>query len=915
MPQYQKQGGKGGGNGPVQGYTYYTSFLMGLCEGPIHGYRTTFLNQQFLFYLNGSGLEVATGGSTPQAPWGYLSANYPGQALGYNGLAYVGAHNYNLGSSPNLPQFSFVLQGIVGPGQSIWKGNVVNGFDSDPALIIQDFLTNSQYGVLFPAASIDATTLLTTRASATVTISIAPPAVVTWAANGLANGQAVAFSTTGALPTGLTPGTVYYVVSATTNTFEVAAAAGGAPINTSGAQSGVHTAATADSSYQAYCRASYLALSPCLTNKEAANSILARWLQLTNTAAVWSGGKLKFIPYGDTAVTGPTRIGNVTFNPNITPVYNLADDDFIHEEGKDPLEIVRSDPYASYNWQRLQISWDGNGYYDTIPVVVWDQNAIELYGLRMASDITASEITDAGVGQVSAQLILQRGLYIRNTYNFKLSFEYCLLEPMDLVTVTDAGLGLTNVAIRITAIEEDDAGLLSVTAEEFPGGTATAVQYAVQTKNSNSTNQAVVPARVNPPTLYEPPAALTGGVAQVMAAVSGGIATAYLFAEDGSSGAHWATQSVVSSQLVLTPPNVITFSIYAQAATRSALRLNLFNGAATIGADFNLTGAGAFTADGGVTAAILASTSTSVWYQCTISCNVAATGTPVCTILLENPYLTSSYSGTSGDGVIIWGAAYSSQSASLTFLPAFSSVAGATLTTNGAATPEGVSGVADPNWGGAFVWISTDGNTYGNIGTVSAPARQGVLTAGLAAYSSPNPDIADTLSVSLIESGGLLSSGTDADAQNGVTLCLVDNELLAYATATLTGTNTYNLTYLYRGLYGAAAAAHSSGAPFTRIDSAVFQYPLPAAFIGIELFLKFQSFNIFGNAVEDLSECTVYNYTPSGAGQLPGPVTNALLLGMNLDFGLVSAAVSEADQWGIVTDGFTLAKVDLGAGI
>jgi hypothetical protein len=63
-----------------------------------------------------------------------------------------------------------------------------------------------------------------------------------------------------------------------------------------------------------------------------------------------------------------------------------------------------------------------------------------------------------------------------------------------------------------------------------------------------------------------------------------------------------------------------------------------------------------------------------------------------------------------------------------------------------------------------------------------------------------------------------------------------------------------------------AAAAHSNGAPFTRLDNAIFQYNLPAAFIGDPLFLKFQSFNIFGQSVEDLSECAVYTYTPSGAG-------------------------------------------------
>ncbi|MGH6836528.1 MAG: phage tail protein, partial [Methylocella sp.] len=516
-------GGKGGGGSQVQGYNYFTGFIMGVCEGPIVNPGLIWVGNS-RNYFNQVGIDFATYGGTPQSPWGYLSS-YGQQSLGYNGLFYFASANYALGSSPNLPQFSLEVRGPLAGSSGI------NNEDADPALLIQDFLTNAQYGVLFPAASIDATTLLASTKSSTVTITIASPGVVTWTAHGLANGQAVAFSTTGALPTGLTAGSVYYVVAAATNTFEVAAIVGGTPINTSGSQSGVHTAKIVGSSYQAYCKASYLAMSPVLANQEAANSILSRWLKLTNSAAVWSGGKLKFIPYGDTPITGHLSYpsGSYSFNPNVTPLYNLADDDFVHEDGKDPLEVVRSDPYASYNWQRLQIAQrfnsQGTTAYDSVPVAAWDQNAIELYGLRRASDITANEICDPVVGQKSAQLILQRGLYIRNTYNFKLSFEYCLLEPMDLVTVTDTGLGLTNVAIRIVAIEEDDAGLLSVTAEEFPGGTATAVQYPVQGNGGNSTNQAVVPARVNTPIIYEPPAALTGGVAQVQAAVSGGIAS------------------------------------------------------------------------------------------------------------------------------------------------------------------------------------------------------------------------------------------------------------------------------------------------------------------------------------------------------------------------------------------------------
>lgn len=64
----------------------------------------------------------------------------------------------------------------------------------------------------------------------------------TWAAHGLADGTAVAITTTGSLPTGVTASRVYYVVNAATNTFNLAETQGGDPIYTWGSQSGVHTA-------------------------------------------------------------------------------------------------------------------------------------------------------------------------------------------------------------------------------------------------------------------------------------------------------------------------------------------------------------------------------------------------------------------------------------------------------------------------------------------------------------------------------------------------------------------------------------------------------------------------------------------------------------------------------------------------
>lgn len=83
--------------------------------------------------------------------------------------------------------------------------------------------------------------------SYTVTVTIASPGVVTWADHGLeANGRVV-FSTTGALPTGITAGTTYFVKTVLDeDTFTISATAGGAVINTSGSQSGVHSAIDGD---------------------------------------------------------------------------------------------------------------------------------------------------------------------------------------------------------------------------------------------------------------------------------------------------------------------------------------------------------------------------------------------------------------------------------------------------------------------------------------------------------------------------------------------------------------------------------------------------------------------------------------------------------------------------------------------
>jgi hypothetical protein len=96
----------------------------------------------------------------------------------------------------------------------------------------------------------DATSGLTSRGvllnslGGTATITIASPAVVT-STVGYTEGAAIKFSTTGALPTGITAGTTYYVYNVEGLTFQLLTAAG-AVVNTSGSQSGVHTITPVD---------------------------------------------------------------------------------------------------------------------------------------------------------------------------------------------------------------------------------------------------------------------------------------------------------------------------------------------------------------------------------------------------------------------------------------------------------------------------------------------------------------------------------------------------------------------------------------------------------------------------------------------------------------------------------------------
>ncbi|MFK7238615.1 phage tail protein [Acinetobacter baumannii] len=269
------------------------------------------------------------------------------------------------------------------------------------------------------------------------------------------------------------------------------------------------------SEFRTYCAATNLLISPALTEQREAFEIINEIVEAVNCAVVPSPDGLKIRSYGDSAVTG----NGVTFTPGLEPVYHLTDDDFL---GKDqPVRVRRSRDTDAYNHCQIEYVNRFN-QYNTETVEAKDQANIEMFGLRTQDPVKFDFFCEPKIARHAVQLLLQRVLYVRNEYEFELGWKYCRLEPMDIVTITDESLGLNQFLVRITRVEEDEDGMLSITAEELAVGSRSAVEYDLQASNGYQGGNEE-PGNVNAPAIFEPPLDLTDGKNQVWVAVSGGV--------------------------------------------------------------------------------------------------------------------------------------------------------------------------------------------------------------------------------------------------------------------------------------------------------------------------------------------------------------------------------------------------------
>lgn len=267
-----------------------------------------------------------------------------------------------------------------------------------------------------------------------------------------------------------------------------------------------------------YCAAAGLFASLAIDENKPAADYANEMCEVGNTALVWSDGKLKFIPYGDVSLTGHGH----TYTPNTTPLYDLTDTDFLPQSGDlDPIQVSRTDPATAVNQVTVEYR-DRNHDYNITTYTAQDQYAIQQYG-TIPLTLQLHSITAGDVAQAVAQMRLQREQNVRNTYGFRLGWRFSLLEPMDLVTLTDVGLGLSKTPVRLVSVTDpgDESGF-DVVAEEWPFGTASTTLYATPNPAGTAPNANVDPGNTATPIITEAPSALKTSPLDLFIAASGG---------------------------------------------------------------------------------------------------------------------------------------------------------------------------------------------------------------------------------------------------------------------------------------------------------------------------------------------------------------------------------------------------------
>jgi hypothetical protein len=268
--------------------------------------------------------------------------------------------------------------------------------------------------------------------------------------------------------------------------------------------------------FDRFCLASGLFFSPTLTSQTSASQFLQEILTATNSEAFFSGGSLQITPYWDFPVDGY----DVSYVPNLTPVYDFGPDDFL-ATSSDPISIVRRATSTILNAMSIEYLDRANSYNPAI-IHVKNEASITSFGLRSAGNKSFHMICIPAAASLSAQMQLGRES-LMNEYTFTVPSKYILTNPMDIVTLTSfspSGHGLNRHPVRVKEMTENDDGSFTILAIDLLIGTASPSAIAVQPGRGARPDHNELPGDVLPPKFFEPPYALSGAV-EVWGGISG----------------------------------------------------------------------------------------------------------------------------------------------------------------------------------------------------------------------------------------------------------------------------------------------------------------------------------------------------------------------------------------------------------
>lgn len=266
-----------------------------------------------------------------------------------------------------------------------------------------------------------------------------------------------------------------------------------------------------------YTVAMGLFMSPALSEQMAAIDAMAHMAELTGSDWVDSDGRIRLVPLTTVPVAGNGRV----YEPDLTPVYRLTDDDFLDpDESGEPVLCQRVFDSDAYNSLALTYC-DRDNDYNTNSLTAKDPTNIDLFGERPAQKLDAAWLCTAAAAENAAYLKLGRMLYGRNRYEFSLPPKYLLLECADYVALTDTNLGMVDELVRVVQIDIGADRRMDVIAEEVSVGYGAPVAFGSQAALGYRVDFAAPGSSVNEPVIFNAPVSLTDGAAQVWIAAAG----------------------------------------------------------------------------------------------------------------------------------------------------------------------------------------------------------------------------------------------------------------------------------------------------------------------------------------------------------------------------------------------------------